>query len=54
MSGTVLLLPGDMIVVTPDLHKPRCAAGGPEFVRKVVVKGQGLILVLYHLYLSLL
>ena len=39
MSGTVLLLPGDMIVVAPeDAHKPRCAAGEPEFVRKVVVK----------------
>ena len=55
MSGTVLLLPGDMIVVAPeDAHKPRCAAGEPEFVRKVVVKVKGLILVLYHLYLSLL
>ncbi len=39
MSGTVLLLPGDLIVVAPeDAHKPRCAAGTPEFVRKVVVK----------------
>ena len=39
MSGTVLLLPGDLIVVDPeDAHKPRCAAGAPEFVRKVVVK----------------
>lgn len=39
LSGTVLLLPGDMIVVAPeDAHKPRCAADGPEFVRKVVVK----------------
>ena len=39
MSGTVLLLPGDMIVVAPeDAHKPRCAAGEPEFFRKVVVK----------------
>ena len=39
MSGTVLLLPGDLIVVAPeDAHKPRCAAGAPEFVRKVVVK----------------
>ena len=29
----------DMIVVAPeDAHKPRCAAGEPEFVRKVVVK----------------
>lgn len=39
LSGTVLLLPGDLIVVAPeDAHKPRCAADGPEFVRKVVVK----------------
>ena len=39
MSGTVLLLPGDLIVVAPeDAHKPRCAAGAPEFVRKVVGK----------------
>ena len=39
MSGSVLLLPGDLIVVAPeDAHKPRCAAGAPEFVRKVVVK----------------
>ena len=39
MSGTVLLLPGDLIVVAPeDAHKPSCAAGAPEFVRKVVVK----------------
>lgn len=38
-SGTVLLLPGDLIVVAPeDAHKPRCAAGAPEFVRKVVIK----------------
>lgn len=39
LSGTVLLLPGEMIVVAPeDAHKPRVAADGPEFVRKVVVK----------------
>lgn len=39
LSGNVLLLPGDLIVVAPeDAHKPRCAAGAPEFVRKVVVK----------------
>lgn len=39
LSGTVLLLPGDMIVVAPkDAHKPRLCADGPEFVRKVVVK----------------
>ena len=37
--GSVLLLPGDLIVVAPeDAHKPRCCAGEPEFVRKVVVK----------------
>ena len=39
LSSSVLLLPGDLIVVAPeDAHKPRCAAGAPEFVRKVVVK----------------
>ncbi len=39
LSGTVLLLPGDLIIVAPeDAHKPRVAADGPEFVRKVVVK----------------
>ena len=39
LSGSVLLLPGDLIVVAPeDAHKPRCCADGPEFVRKVVVK----------------
>lgn len=39
LSGSVLLLPGDLIIVAPeDAHKPRCAAGAPEFVRKVVVK----------------
>ena len=39
MSGSVLLQAGDMIVVAPeDAHKPRCAVGEPEFVRKVVVK----------------
>lgn len=39
LSGTVLLLPGDLIVVAPeDAHKPRCAAAEPEFVRKVVIK----------------
>ena len=38
-AADVLLLPGDMIVVAPeDAHKPRCAAGDPEFVRTVVVK----------------
>lgn len=39
LSGTVLLLPGDLIVVAPeDAHKPRLQADGPEFVRKVVIK----------------
>lgn len=39
LSGAVLLMPGDLIIVAPeDAHKPRCAAGAPEFVRKVVVK----------------
>lgn len=39
LSGTVLLLPGDLIVVAPeDAHKPRVAAAGSEFVRKVVIK----------------
>lgn len=39
MSGTVLLEEGDLIVVAPeDAHKPRCAAGEPCRVKKVVVK----------------
>lgn len=39
MSGTVLLQKGDLIVVSPeDAHKPRCCAGAPEKVKKVVVK----------------
>lgn len=40
ISGSVLLLPGDLIIVAPeDAHKPRCVAGdAPEFVRKIVVK----------------
>ncbi len=38
-SGSVLLLPGDFIVVAPeDAHKPRCVAGEPCHVKKVVVK----------------
>lgn len=37
--GSVLLSPGDLIVVAPeDAHKPRCAAGSSEFVRKIVIK----------------
>lgn len=39
LSGTVLLEEGDLIVVAPeDAHKPRCQAGGPCEVKKVVVK----------------
>ncbi len=38
-SGSVILLPKDLIVVSPrDAHKPRCAVKDPEFVRKVVIK----------------
>lgn len=38
-SGAVLLEPGDLIVVAPeDAHKPRCLAGAPCEVKKVVVK----------------
>lgn len=38
-SGSVILKEGDMIVVAPeDAHKPRCQAGGPVKVKKVVVK----------------
>ena len=37
--GMVLLNEGDLIVVAPeDAHKPRCAAGTPAKVRKVVIK----------------
>ena len=39
LSGCVLLKEGDLIVVAPeDAHKPRCAAGDPAPVKKVVVK----------------
>lgn len=39
MDGSVLLLPGDFIVVAPeDAHKPRLNAGEPCEVKKVVVK----------------
>lgn len=39
MSGSVLLKEGDLIVVAPeDAHKPRCAAGSPAAVKKVVIK----------------
>ena len=38
-SGSVLLEEGDLIVVAPeDAHKPRCVAGAPCQVKKVVVK----------------
>lgn len=37
--GFVLLEEGDLIVVAPeDAHKPRCCAGAPMPVKKVVVK----------------
>mgnify|MGYP002624112024 CR=1 FL=1 len=37
--GFVLLDEGDLIIVEPEeAHKPRCAAGKPEQVKKVVVK----------------
>ena len=39
LSGSILLEEGDLIVVAPeDAHKPRCAAGEPCQVKKVVVK----------------
>lgn len=38
-SGSVFLGEGDLIVVAPeDAHKPRCQAGAPCVVKKVVVK----------------
>lgn len=38
-SGSILLTPGDFVVVAPeDAHKPRCIAGQPCEVKKVVVK----------------
>jgi len=38
-SGSVYMEAGDLIVVAPeDAHKPRCQAGGPCEVKKVVVK----------------
>ncbi len=37
--GMVLLKEGDFIVVAPEeAHKPRCAAGSPAKVKKVVIK----------------
>ena len=39
LFGEVLLKEGDFIVVAPeDAHKPRCAAGTPAPVKKVVIK----------------
>lgn len=38
-SGAVYMRPGDYVVLTPeDAHKPRCAAGEPITVNKIVVK----------------
>lgn len=38
-SGSLLLTPGDFVVVAPeDAHKPRCMEGTPCAVKKVVVK----------------
>ena len=38
-GGTILLKAGDCAVVAPeDAHKPRCIAGSPCKVRKIVVK----------------
>ncbi len=38
-SGSVYMEAGDLIVVAPeDAHKPRCQAGSPCEVKKVVVK----------------
>lgn len=39
LAGRVLLQQGDWAVVSPATgHKPRCAAGGPAPVKKIVVK----------------
>ena len=39
LFGQILLKEGDLIVVAPeDAHKPRCEAGTPAPVKKVVVK----------------
>ncbi len=39
ISGGVVLNEGDMIVVEPEeAHKPKCAAGTPCKVKKVVIK----------------
>ena len=38
-SGVILLREGDLVVVEPEeAHKPRCAAGVPMKVKKVVIK----------------
>ena len=38
-GGSVLLKAGDFAVVAPeDAHKPRCVAGGPCKVKKIVLK----------------
>lgn len=38
-SGSVLLCAGDYVILEPeDVHKPRCAAGKPIAVKKIVVK----------------
>lgn len=39
LSGAVLLRAGDYVVLSPmDAHKPRCAAGTPVPVKKIVIK----------------
>jgi YhcH/YjgK/YiaL family protein len=39
LSGSVLLGPGDFIVVAPeDAHKPRCISGSPAAVKNLVIK----------------
>lgn len=39
ISGNVLLLAGDFAVIAPEeAHKPRCAAGKPVSVKKIVLK----------------
>lgn len=38
-SGAVLLRTGDYVILAPeDAHKPRCMAGNPTAVKKIVVK----------------
>jgi biofilm protein TabA len=37
--GEVFLRPGDFVILAPeDVHKPRCAAGKPMAVKKIVCK----------------